>query len=411
MEGSPLQGHAMASLWMYVMRMPVSRIAAGDMRDMRRACAHVSARMADSLRSMLDSMNIRLWFAGARPKTWPASIAPVLVGTAMAYVRLTQVGTCIEINPEPAECTTNRAQQSVLLGHFWPVFALCVLVALLFQIAVNYANDYSDGIRGTDQGRDVDESPSHGDSATAAAVNHGTSGIAATASATAPAAFGVARTPKPRRLVASGVPPKHVLIAAAVAAAFACVCGLAVSVLSQHYWLIAVGALCVIAGWFYTGGRHPYGYAGFGEAAVFVFFGLVATLGTSYVLAGGVDLFAVLAAVACGLNAVALLMVNNLRDIVEDGEHGKRTLAVRLGERGARIAFIAVVVVEELIAALLVTILWAPWGMVILISSLAVPVRMIRDVHHDRFREALGAAGYQTLFFAILFALCVAVDV
>ena len=356
-------------------------------------------------------MDLRLWLQGTRPKTLPASVAPVIVGAAAAWRRIAELGICSLIYPVSQHCIANSTLQSTLIDRFWPLAILCAMVALFLQIAVNFANDYSDGIRGTDQGRDVDESPSYGDSATAAAVNHGTSGIAATASATAPAALGVARTPKPRRLVASGVPPKHVLIAAAVAAALACVCGLTVSVLSQHYWLIAVGALCVIAGWFYTGGSHPYGYAGLGEASVFVFFGLVATLGTEYALAGDVDLLGVLAAVACGLNAVALLMVNNLRDIVEDGEHDKRTLAVRLGERGARIAFIAVVVVEELIAALLVTILWAPWGMVILISSLAVPVRMIRDVHHDRFREALGAAGYQTLFFAILFALCTAVGV
>lgn len=368
----------MASLRMCIMRMPVSRIDAGDMRDMRRAYAHVSVRMADSLRSMLDSMNIRLWFAGARPKTWPASIAPVLVGAAMAYVRLTQLGTCIEINPEPAECTTNRAQQSVLLGHFWPVFTLCVLVALLLQIAVNYANDYSDGIRGVDDGRDKEELAQRD----AGQVR--------------------GRGTKPQRLVASGVPPKQVLMAAGIAAGLACVCGLAAVLISQAWWLLAVGALSLAAGWFYTGGRHPYGYAGFGELGVFLFFGLAAVLGTEYALSGTVDGMGVAVAVCCGLNAVMLLMINNLRDVEEDRGHGKRTLAVRLGEHNAGILLTVCCVIAWMIGAFVCMALWMPWGAVLLISGVGVPVRMVLSVPKRRFRTAFNDAGFQTSFFAVV---------
>ena len=336
------------------------------------------SRTWPSSRSMLDGMNIRLWLAGARPKTWPASIAPVLVGAAMAYMRLTQLGTCIEINPEPAECTADRAQQSVLLGRFWPVFVLCVLVALLLQIAVNYANDYSDGIRGTDAGRDEGEPTQRG----AGPVQ--------------------GRGAKPQRLVASGVPPKRVLMAAVIAAGLACVCGLAAVLVSQAWWLLAVGALSLVAGWCYTGGKHPYGYAGLGELGVFLFFGLAAVLGTEYALSGTVDGMGVAAAVCCGLNAVMLLMINNLRDIEEDRECGKRTLAVRMGERNATIALTVCCVVSWMIGAFICMSLWMPWGAVVLISGVGVPIRMISSVPKHRFRTAFMDAGFQIMLFAVV---------
>ncbi len=186
-------------------------------------------------------MSIGLWVRGARPKTLATSIASVMVGAAMAYVHIEQSGTCIAIYPEPASCATAREQQTLLMDRFWPVTILCLLVALFLQIAVNYANDYSDGIRGTDAGRDTDESKSG----------------------------------KPQRLTASGlVPAKHVLFAAMICAAIACICGTAAIVISQAWWLFAVGVASLLAGWFYTGGKHPYGYVGLGEVGVFLFFGL-----------------------------------------------------------------------------------------------------------------------------------------
>ena len=171
-------------------------------------------------------MSIGLWVRGARPKTLVTSIASVMVGAVMAYVHIERSGTCIAIYPEPASCATAREQQTLLMDRFWPVTILCLLVALFLQIAVNYANDYSDGIRGTDAGRDTDESKSG----------------------------------KPQRLTASGlVPAKHVLFAAMICAAIACICGIAAIVISQAWWLLAVGAASLLAGWFYTGGKHPYG--------------------------------------------------------------------------------------------------------------------------------------------------------
>ncbi|MBT1175623.1 1,4-dihydroxy-2-naphthoate octaprenyltransferase [Bifidobacterium sp. LC6] len=325
-------------------------------------------------------MTLRLWLSGLRPKTLPASIAPVLVGAALASRVINQLGTCIEIYPEPAQCTANRAIVEPLQTHFWPVAILCMLVALLLQIAVNFANDYSDGVRGTDEGRDTAESN------TAAALEPGSRGT------------------KPQRLVASGVPPKHVLIAAGIAAALAAICGLAAVLISGAWWLLAVGALSLIAGWFYTGGKHPYGYAGLGEIAVFLFFGLAAVLGTEYALAGTVDALGVAAAICCGLNAVMLLMVNNLRDIESDGDHGKRTLAVRMGERRATILLMVCCIAAWALGLFLCMFLWMPWGGILLLSGIAVPIRMVSSVPKHQFRTALSDAGFQTLLFAVVAA-------
>ncbi|MBW3089576.1 1,4-dihydroxy-2-naphthoate octaprenyltransferase [Bifidobacterium miconisargentati] len=326
-------------------------------------------------------MNPRLWLTGLRPKTLPASIAPVLVGAALASRRIDQLGTCVEIHPVPQECVANQALAEPLQGHFWPVAILCMLVAVFLQIAVNFANDYSDGIRGTDEGRGAAESD---------AEQRG-------------------GTPKPRRLVASGVPPKHVLIAAGIAAVLAAVCGLVAVVISQAWWLLAVGALSLIAGWFYTGGKHPYGYAGLGEVAVFLFFGLAAVLGTEYALAGSIDVMGVCGAVCCGLNAVMLLMVNNLRDIAEDKRHGKRTLAVRLGERRTTALFTACCIAAWMLGLFVCMSLWLPWGGILLISGVGVPVRMVSSVPKHQFRTALSDAGFQTLLFAVVVVIAVAV--
>jgi 1,4-dihydroxy-2-naphthoate octaprenyltransferase len=244
------------------------------------------------------------WLAGARPRTLPAALAPVLVGTGAAAA----------------------------LDGFRPVPALLALVvALALQVAVNYANDYSDGRRGTDADR-----------------------------------------VGPMRLVGSGAAaPRQVLVAAGLAFAVAAVAGLALAALSS-WWLVAVGAACIAAAWTYTGGPLPYGYRALGEVFVFVFFGLVAVVGTTYAQTRGIEGLAVAAAVPVGLLSVALLMVNNLRDIAGDARVGKRTLAVLLGERATRLAYVGLLVVAlAVVAAIGVARPWALLGL--LAAPLAVP--------------------------------------
>ena len=203
------------------------------------------------------------WLSGARPRTLPIAVIPVAVGTAVAAA----------------------------VGHVvWWRTGFALVVSLAIQVGTNYANDYSDGVRGTD------------------AVRVG-----------------------PVRLVASGLAPASAVKRAAfLSFAVAAVAGLFLALATSPY-LIAVGAACVAAGWFYTGGPRPYGYAGLGEAFVFVFFGLVAVVGTAYVSLQKVSTLAIVAAVPVGLVAVALLVVNNLRDLDNDARAGKKTLAVRLG--------------------------------------------------------------------------------
>jgi 1,4-dihydroxy-2-naphthoate polyprenyltransferase len=224
------------------------------------------------------------WVAGARLRTLPLAIAPVLLGTSTAYL----IGD----------------------GAFhWVRALLCLAVALGLQIGVNYANDYSDGIRGTDS------------------VRVG-----------------------PARLTGSGAArPRTVLIVALVFFGLSAIAGILVVVLSGQYLLLAVGAVCVVAAWFYTGGKRPYGYFGLGELFVFVFFGLVATAGTTFVQVGTVNLETWLAGVAIGLIACAVLMVNNIRDREQDALAGKRTLAVLIGDRPARIAFAVLLTVPFVI--------------------------------------------------------------
>ena len=209
------------------------------------------------------------WLEGARPRTLPAAVAPVAAGTGAAYA----------------------------LGNGNPLrAALALIVALALQVGVNYANDYSDGVRGADLHR-----------------------------------------VGPLRLTGSGVArPRLVMWAAFISFAIGCVAGLALVAVSGHWWLIAVGAVAVLAAWFYTGGSHPYGYVGLGEVFVFTFFGLVAVLGTTYTQAGRVGPAAVAIAAAMGSMACAILVANNLRDIPSDTAHGKRTLAVRIGDRPTR---------------------------------------------------------------------------
>ena len=213
------------------------------------------------------------WVAGARPRTLPAAVVPVAVGTACAYA-----------DPHGGAIAWRAAA--------------ALVVALALQVATNYANDYSDGIRGTDDAR-----------------------------------------VGPVRLVASGLAPAPAVRRAAVLAfAVAAAAGLALTA-AVGPQLLVVGAASIAAGWLYTGGPRPYGYAGLGEVFVFVFFGTVATIGTAYVQTGHILRLDVAASVPVGLLAVSLLVVNNLRDIPGDTAAGKRTLAVRLGDARTRVLY------------------------------------------------------------------------
>jgi 1,4-dihydroxy-2-naphthoate polyprenyltransferase len=243
------------------------------------------------------------WVAGARVRTLPNSVAPVIVGAGAAGA----------------------------IDRFdWWASLLALVVALALQVGVNYANDYSDGIRGTDTAR-----------------------------------------VGPLRLVGSGVATAASVRTAAVGCfAVAGVAGLALVALTGHWWLVAVGAACVGGAWFYTGGPRPYGYSGWGEAAVFVFFGLVAVLGTEYVQAGMVTWPGVAGAVALGSFSAAVLVANNLRDVPTDRAAGKRTLAVRLGDRRTRTLYFGLVVLP--FAVTLLAARATPWLLVALLAAVVV---------------------------------------
>ncbi len=255
----------------------------------------------------------REWYEGARPRTLPAAIAPVAVGAGLgAWASAFDGG-------------------RVLL-------ALVVSVAL--QVGVNYANDYSDGIKGTD----------------------------------------VARV-GPVRLVGQGLAaPSRVKAAALISFGVAAVAGLVLVVLTAQWWLLAVGAASIAAAWLYTGGPRPYGYAGLGEVFVFVFFGLVPVIGTAYVQTLTITAPDVVASVGVGLLACAILVTNNLRDIPGDTVAGKTTLAVRLGDARTRVLYTAIVVAAILVP-LGVAALTSPWvALASLTGLLAVrPVRVVRS--------------------------------
>jgi 1,4-dihydroxy-2-naphthoate octaprenyltransferase len=277
------------------------------------------------------------WVAGARPRTLPASAVPVVVGTAVA-----------------------GAAGSVI----WWRAVVALVVAVALQIGTNYANDYSDGVRGTDD------------------VRVG-----------------------PLRLVASGLAsPQAVRRAAVVTFATAAAGGLALAA-ATSWWLIPVGAACIAAGWLYTGGPRPYGYVGLGELFVFVFFGLVATVGTAYVQLGRITGLAVLAAVPIGLLAVAMLVVNNLRDIPGDTASGKRTLAVRIGAEATRRVYVAVVVIPFGVAAVLAV---SRVGSLLALVALPLAVPPMRRVWGGEDGQGLiavlGATGRLQLAFGALLA-------
>jgi len=257
-----------------------------------------------------DSIN--LWIQGARPKTLPAAIAPVVVGAACAQL-----------------------ESSTQNNWLNAVFALAVSLAL--QVAVNYANDYSDGIRGTDKNR-----------------------------------------VGPLRLVGSGAKkPADVKTATFLAFGVAAVFGFVLAA-TTTWWLLLVGVFCFLAGWFYTGGKHPYGYLGFGEVFVFIFFGVVATMGTTFVINEQLTLVSFLASVVVGCLACALLAVNNLRDIAGDQISNKKTLAVRIGESGARKFYISLFIAAGF-AVLLIALSYS--AALIAMLGLAVAVKSIKRVY------------------------------
>lgn len=216
---------------------------------------------------------LALWIEGARLRTLPLAVAPVAVGSgAAAAIQMFQPGLAL----------------------------LALAVALFLQIGVNYANDYSDGIRGTDANR-----------------------------------------VGPLRLTGSkSVKPKAVKYAAFIFFALAAIAGLAIVMITHIWWLLALGAVAILAAWFYTGGKNPYGYAAMGEVSVFIFFGVVATIGTQFIQSGDVDTNGILGAIAMGSISSAVLMVNNIRDIDSDRQVGKKTLAVRVGAKWAKIIFL-----------------------------------------------------------------------
>ena len=221
-------------------------------------------------------MNLRNWITGARVRTLPLAVAPIVLGSAAAD----------------------------LVDRFdFNLAALALMVALFLQIGVNYANDYSDGIRGTDNNR-----------------------------------------VGPLRLTGSGlVRPRAVKQAAFISFALAAASGLAIVVITSQWWLIGLGAIAIIAAWYYTGGKRPYGYAGLGELVVFIFFGLVATVGTTYIQTLGFDAMSLLLGINFGFYASAVLLINNIRDIETDRASGKNTIAVLLGAKRAKLIYAALI--------------------------------------------------------------------
>ncbi|GAB2527587.1 1,4-dihydroxy-2-naphthoate polyprenyltransferase [Paramicrobacterium agarici] len=237
------------------------------------------------------------WIRAARIPTLPMSIAPVLVGTGAA-----------RIAGAPDE-------------FHWVRALLCLAVAVALQIGVNFANDYSDGIRGTDKSR-----------------------------------------VGPGRLVGSGkASPRSVLIVALVFFGLAAVAGVLITIATQQWWLIAVGAACILAAWFYTGGKRPYGYYALGEIVVFIFFGLVATLGTMWVQVGQLNQEAWYGAVGVGLISMSAILVNNLRDRESDKLSRKHTLSVLIGNLATRIFFVVLMLVPFAIAALVALFYTGIW--------------------------------------------------
>ena len=274
------------------------------------------------------------WVLGARPRTLPAAVAPVVVATALAGDKASLI---------PA--------------------LLALFVSLALQVGVNYANDYSDGVKGTDDNR-----------------------------------------VGPVRLTASGLAaPLSVKRAAFIAFGFAALAGLILA-LTTSLWLIAVGLAAIFAAWGYTGGKNPYGYLGLGELFVFIFFGVVATVGTYYVQVEKITLDALLASIPMGTFSCALLAINNIRDRALDEPSGKKTLAVRLGDKKAR-AFFTILILAGYIAVLA---MGKPWVLLTLLTA-PVALSLLRGVHGGAegrdLIPYLAKTGQLQLLFALTFSI------
>lgn len=285
---------------------------------------------------------IAQWIEGSRPRTWPNALAPVIAGTGAAAA---------------AGCF-----------NWWKAL-LALLVSISMIIGVNFANDYSDGIRGTDDDR-----------------------------------------VGPLRLVGSKLASPSTV--RRVAAAFLALGGATGLVLAAttNWWLAAVGVACVAGAWFYTGGSKPYGYSGFGEVAVFVFFGLVAVLGTEYVQSRAVSLIGLALAVAVGCFSSAVLVVNNLRDIPTDRASGKNTLAVRLGDRRTRGLFVALLVIPVIVSTGLAfgASAWCAGGLAVLPLMARAVHPVLTGAQGPALVPALRDTGLAMLGWAIITALALA---
>lgn len=268
------------------------------------------------------------WVRAARPATLGLAIAPVLLGWGLGILQFQFA----DIDP-------------------WgllplSIVALCFAIALTLQIGVNFANDYSDGIRGTDANR-----------------------------------------VGPARLTASGAAPaKRVRWVAVLFFGLATLAGLGLTVVTQIWWLPAIGATALLAAWFYTGGKRPYGYSGLGEVVVFVFFGLVATTGTAYLLAGAIWIDSILAGAAMGFFAVAVLFINNMRDRSTDITAGKRTLATRMPLWVSRLLFSLFVIgpfgILVYFALILFTASWAFFALFIAAPAILITWSASKPAEH-----------------------------
>lgn len=281
---------------------------------------------------------MKIWIRGARLRTLPLAIAPVLIGAGTA---------------------------SLAVNVKWHLVLLALLVALFLQIGVNYANDYSDGIRGTDDNR-----------------------------------------VGPKRLTGGGLAkPKAVLTAALSCFAVAGLMGLLITYLTGQWWFIAVGAVCIVAAWLYTGGKNPYGYKGLGEIVVFIFFGLVAVVGSDFIQVLDWNPLAIYAGVMAGCFASAVLLINNIRDIETDIKSNKKTLATRIGRKASLFIFSLLVIMPFILlvpfwliapATFLTNLLLIPAVIILVIANSAKDAKSLIT--------ALALTSYLSLGFAALFS-------